>query len=244
MPNYDTNLANDIKENFLLKFPKLETLELVYPPFNPEYQNLTGLKYLKTYSCKGLRGLQFPALPESIRRLEIANCPFFVCSPPSMAPDPTDVNISHLEELRFSNCNSSHSRTQHILTRLDFLETPRKLHSLGLNGMPVDTSEIVDALIERGFAESLVDLSLGNNHSFNDAVLQKMVHFTKLERLDISMTTVTGVGIVNLLRKLGPEEVAKVPWKWVGLDGCNNVSDETVKKMKGMGMAVDHKVEF
>lgn len=104
--------------------------------------------------------------------------------------------------------------------------------------------ELIDALIEGGFAENLVDISLGNNLSFNDAVLQKMVHFTKLERIDIGMTTVTGIGIVNLLRKFETEREGKVPWKWVGLNECNKVSNETVEKMRRMGIIVDHKVEF
>lgn len=109
------------------------------------------------------------------------------------------------------------------------------LKKLRLRACPKLNFNSLDWLAEDGHADSIVEFSIDAIPGFNDECSKEMGRWKKLGRLDVSRTSISGLGVVNIVDRKDSA------LKWIGLDACENVARDAVEYVRSKGLACSNK---
>ena len=199
-----------------------------YPVNVPDFSSLTQLENL---SLVGLDPRGFPAMPRSIKTLDVSswqNC---------------DVRASH-GNIRSASLDSltslSIARLFHFSTAdLYALLEPNKgnLQKLDITACAILTPEDLKQLAISGYLSGIVELVLPATLVNDEALETLAAHLHCLTRLDLKLTPVTGVGIKALTNKPGSK------LEWLNLNHCQDVGVDAVEYARSQGIEVSFKFQ-
>lgn len=109
------------------------------------------------------------------------------------------------------------------------------LKKLTLRACPKLDFNSLDWLAEDGHADNIVELSIDGIPGFNDECSKEMGRWKNLERLNVSRTSISGLGVVHIVDRKDSA------LKWIGLDACENVARDAVEYVRKKGLACSNK---
>ncbi|KAL7274891.1 hypothetical protein RUND412_002183 [Rhizina undulata] len=212
-------------------FPNLEELVIgrIQPSENEGRLDFSDMKKLRRLSLTHLKGeFIYPRLPESIIYLDLSNNPGISVEPALIEESPLPL----LENLDFSD---NHRLSIPMLKALlkPGLAVPTPLKSLDVSNCPlIDFDNLSEWLTTPGRGDQLEEICFDGNPTFTDFVTTKLDSLTKLERLSIAATKISGIGLLNLVNR------TRIVLGWIQINGCTGVGADAIELGRQKGVKI------
>lgn len=207
--------------------PELRELKLNVPPtgLSQEPADFSFLTQLEALTFSATDAQHPPRVPDSLRRLNISHNSWMQFD---RVVDPLPAG------LEFLSVAQSPSITNRVLLRLLSAAAQRgsSLSRLEVGMCPRIDLDSLDWLLDAGHGSNLEFLSVAGSPTFGDQVTKELGRMAKLKVLDMGLTRISGVGLLNLISREGSvlERVRVV--------GCPNLGYDAIQAARDLGIRV------
>jgi len=201
--------------------------------------DFSGFQHLEQFLSHNDFGVPFPRLPQSVTSLTLRGYHIVTQNTASLIDQNPLPNLHtfNLSENRWAN-------NEFISTILSHLPSPSPLRVLNLSQCPCIDATDLGWLLAEGHCDYLEELYLVGVTSFGDQVTKEMGCLGWLKRIDISQTSVTGVGLMNIVNGVGRKRAEKTGREkgveWVRIVFCEGVGLDAIELARKMGVRVTY----
>lgn len=207
--------------------PELRELKLHAPPTGllQEPADFSFLGQLEELSFSASDAQHPPRVPNSLRRLNVSHNSWMRFD---HTADPLPAG------LEFLSVAQNPSITNRVLLRLLSAAAERgsSLSRLEVGMCPRIDLDSLDWLLDAGHGSNLEWLSVAGSPTFGDQVTRELGRMVKVKVLDMRLTRISGVGLLNLILREGSV------LERVRVAGCPNLGYDAILAARDRGIRV------
>ncbi len=197
-----------------------------YRPFD-----FTPLQRLEVLDISGLEMVDFPKVPPTLHTLNLSRIFSLNLELNASQTNIRELHLSSLRDLSFDDASKLTFRTlQRILEGSE-----ATIERLTLNNCLEVNGAFWTGLVSQFSIENVVELQLRGTKITDKEILTLINGKHRLRRLDLSNTSVTGVGIKALVTDPQRPRI-----EWLGVNNCSSLGSDAVDLARSKGIEVEY----
>ncbi|KAI9719220.1 MAG: hypothetical protein M1812_003550 [Candelaria pacifica] len=230
-----TKGSSILSMNGLLEcMPNLQSLALTNWKCHSWLQrfDFTSLQRLEVLDISGLEMLVFPKLPPTLHTLNLSRIFSLNLNHVESRNNIQELQLSSLRDLSFDDAATLNVETlQRILG-----SSMTTLERLTLNDCLQVTGVFWLALESQFPMENIVELQLRGTKITDREIFYFYHNKNRIRRLDLSKTSITGVGIRALVTGSSRPQI-----EWLGVNNCSSLGSDAVDLARSKGIEVEYR---
>lgn len=193
--------------------------------------DFTPLQRLEILDISGQDLLHFPKIPPTLHTLNLSGIFALDLERTASQSNIQELHLTLLRDLSFDNASTLTSRTlQRILEGSE-----NTLERLTLNDCLEVNGAFWSGLLSQFCIENIIELQLRGTRITDKEILTLINGKHRLRRLDLSNTSVTGVGIKALVTDPRRPRI-----EWLGVNHCSSLGSDAVDLARSKGIEVEY----